>query len=240
GLWTAKTDDLPSLAIGALAIAPSNDAIVYAGTGEGAFSGDSYFGNGILKSTDGGETWAHVSGDYFVGVSSSALVVDPTDPNHVYVSVMRGRGGNHRTSPALHSKFGVWESKNGGTSWTLIFEQKATLGATDLEIDPQNKNILFASFMFDKIYKSTDGGAHWAPAMNGLPVADYSATRFSIEISHPSGESAVLYAGFGYEDVHAHVYRSDDLGANWVTLPDGTGDDSVEDYCAEQCTYDNV
>ena len=240
GTWVAKTDALPSLAIGALAIAPSNDAIVYAGTGEGAFSGDSYFGNGVLKSTDGGQTWAHVSGDYFEGVSTSALVVDPTDANHLYASVMRGRGGNHRTSPALHSKFGVWESKNGGVSWTLIFEQNKSLGATDLEIDPQDKNVLFASFMFDKIYKSTDGGAHWAPAMNGLPVADYSATRFSIEISHPTGQPAVLYAGFGYEDVHAHVYRSDDLGASWSILPDGTGDDSVDDYCAEQCTYDNV
>lgn len=52
--WVSKTDDLPSLAIGALAVAPSNDMIVYAGTGEGALSGDSYFGNGILKSTDGG------------------------------------------------------------------------------------------------------------------------------------------------------------------------------------------
>ena len=242
GSWTAKTDTLPSLAIGALAIAPSNDAIVYAGTGEGAFSGDSYFGNGILKSTDGGQTWAHVSGDYFVGVSSSALVVDPTNANHLYVSVMRGRGGNHRTSPALHSKFGVWESNDGGVTWTLIFEQKSTLGATDLEIDPQNGNILFASFMGDKIYKSTDGGAHWAPAMTGLPVANYAEvpTRFQIEISHPAAQGAVLYAGFTWEEEPSRVFKSTDLGANWTELPTGTGDDSVLDYCAEQCTYDNV
>jgi uncharacterized repeat protein (TIGR01451 family) len=243
GSWTAKTDDLPSLAIGALAIAPSNDAIVYAGTGEGAFSGDSYFGNGILKSTDGGETWAHVSGDYFIGVSSSALVVDPTNADHLYVSVMRGRGGNHRTSPALHSKFGVWESKDGGVSWTLIFEQKATLGATDLEIDPQDANILFASFLGDKVYKSTDGGRHWATAMNGLPDANYAEqpTRFQIEISHPEGQDAVMYLGFAEEEEPSHVWRSDDLGGTWTQLPDGTGDiDNVEDYCAEQCTYDNV
>lgn len=242
GLWTAKTDTLPSLAIGALAIAPSNDAIVYAGTGEGAFSGDSYFGNGILKSTDGGQTWAHVSGDYFVGVSSSALVVDPTNASHLYVSVMRGRGGNHRTSPALHSKFGVWESKDGGVSWNLIFEQKSTLGATDLEIDPQAANVLFASFLGDKIYKSTDGGAHWAPAMNGLPVANYAAptARFSLDISHPAGQDPVMYVGFAYGDQPAHVWKSTDLGGSWSQLPDGTGDDSVLDYCAEQCTYDNV
>ena len=73
GTWSAKTDGQPSLAIGALAVAPSDDAIVYAGTGEGALSGDSYFGNGIMKSADGGEHWTHVSGDFFEGVSTSAL-----------------------------------------------------------------------------------------------------------------------------------------------------------------------
>ena len=52
--------------------------IVYAGTGEGALSGDSYFGDGVLKSIDGGQTWAHVSGDYFEGVSISRIAVDPT------------------------------------------------------------------------------------------------------------------------------------------------------------------
>jgi uncharacterized repeat protein (TIGR01451 family) len=242
GQWTAETDTTPSLAIGALAVAPSNDAIVYAGTGEGAFSGDSYFGNGILKSTDGGQTWTHVSGDYFTAVSTSALVVDPNDPNHLYASVMRGRGGARRTSPALHSKFGVWESKDGGVTWTLIFEQKSTLGATDLEMDPQAANVLFASFLGDKIYKSTDGGAHWAAAMSGLPVADYAAapTRFSLDISHPAGQGAVMYAGFAYGDEPAHVWKSTDLAGSWQQLPDGTSPDSVLDYCAEQCTYDNV
>ena len=243
GTWSPRTDDIGSLAIGALAIAPSADAIVYAGTGEGAFSGDSYFGNGILKSTDGGQTWAHVSGDYFVGVSTSALVVDPTDANHLYASVMRGRGGVRRTSPPVHSKFGVWESKDGAQTWTLIFEQKSTLGATDLEIDPQDPANLFASFLGDKIYKSTDGGAHWAPAMSGLPVANYAAvpTRFSLGISHPASQpTAVLYAGFNWGDQPSRVFKSTNLGASWTELPTGTGDDSVLDYCAEQCTYDNV
>ncbi|TMF54058.1 MAG: hypothetical protein E6I19_12565, partial [Chloroflexi bacterium] len=93
GTWTPKTDNLPSLSTGALAIAPSNDAIIYAGTGEGALSGDSYFGDGILKSTDGGTNWSHVSGDFFEAVSVSHLVVDPANPNHLYASVLRGRGG---------------------------------------------------------------------------------------------------------------------------------------------------
>ena len=143
---------LPSLAIGALAIAPTNDNVVYAGTGEGALSGDSYFGNGILKSTDGGNTWAQVSGDYFMGVLDLALVVDPTNASHLYAAVLRGRGGARRVSPPVHSRFGIWESTDGGVNWTLRREVPAENGATDLEIDPQNPKILYASFWSDKIY----------------------------------------------------------------------------------------
>lgn len=247
GTWTPKTDNLPSLAIGALAVAPSNDSIVYAGTGEGALSGDSYFGNGILKSTDGGNTWAHVSGDYFTAVSISRLVVDPNNPNHLFVSVLRGRGGARRVSPPDHSRFGIWESKNGGVTWKLLKEARSeSNGATDLELDPQNTNILYATFWGDAIYKSTDGGKHWSKIMNGLPAGDFAAeqTRFSVSLSHPVGQRAVLYAGFDWAIATVHhpsrVFKSTDEGATWSILPAGTGDDSVSDYCGEQCFYDNV
>jgi hypothetical protein len=178
GTWSSKTDNLPSLAIGALAVAPSNDAIVYAGTGEGALSGDSYFGNGVMKSTDGGEHWSHVSGDFFEGVSTSALVVDPRNAGHLYAAILRGRGGARRTTPTVHSRYGIWESKDGGTSWTLLKEAKSELnGATDIEMDPQNPNVLYSSFWGDAIYKSTDAGAHWSPIMTGLAVAHIAANR---------------------------------------------------------------
>jgi uncharacterized repeat protein (TIGR01451 family) len=245
GTWTPKTDNMPSLAIGALAIAPSNDAIVYAGTGEGALSGDSYFGNGILKSTDGGNTWSHVSGDYFVGVSISRLVVDPGNSDHLYAAVLRGRGGIRRTTPAVHSDYGIWESKNGGVSWKLLKEAKSeSNGATDLEIDPQNPSILYASFWSDAIYKSTNGGATWATIMNGLPAAaggaGLASTRFSIALSHPAGQSAELYAGFNWAGQKARVWKSTNQGSSWSLLPAGSGDDSVSDYCGGQCSYDNV
>lgn len=249
--WVPKTDNLPSLSMGALAFAPSNDAIVYAGTGEGALSGDSYYGNGVIKSTDGGNTWTHVSGDYFVSVSISRLIVDPTNANHLFVAVLRGRGGARRVSPPDNSQFGIWESKNGGTSWKLIKKAPTdNLGATDLEMDPQNPNILYASFWGDNIYKSTDGGKHWATAMNGLPTlhnADNS-TRWSIGISHPAGKNAVLYVGSDVIDDNGDyqpgsIWRSDDQAASWQHLP-VTGfngsDDSVLDYCGTQCYYDNV
>jgi len=253
GTWSPKTDYLGSLAIGALANAASDGGqdILYAGTGEGALSGDSYFGNGVLKSLDGGHTWAHVSGDYFRSVSISRLVVDPTDPDHLYAAVLRGRGGARRTSPPIHSKFGIWESKDGGVTWTLdMATPPGTNGATDLEMDPLDPQILYASIWGDLIYKSTDGGKKWAPIMNGLPAKynAYNLTRWSIAISHPVGLDPVLYVGSDVIDdagdyQPSMLWRSDDEGGSWAPLPT-TGfngsDDSVEDYCGGQCFYDNV
>ncbi|HEY3086250.1 MAG TPA: hypothetical protein VGK28_12430, partial [Candidatus Dormibacteraeota bacterium] len=249
GHWVSKTDQLPSLAIGALAVAPSNDLIVYAGTGEGALSGDSYFGNGILKSTDGGNTWSHVSGDFLTGVSTTHLVVDPTNANHLYASISRGRGGVRRVSPPIHSTYGIWESTDGAVSWTLRMAAPAvSLGATDIRMDPQNPAKLYASFWSDKIYKSADGGLTWAPIMGGFPAnANFGAgsTRFQLALSHPAGQPAVLYTGFDWTDtagVHhtAKVWRSDNDGASWSQLPTTTDVGSVSNYCGGQCFYDNV
>jgi uncharacterized repeat protein (TIGR01451 family) len=253
GTWSPHTNDKETQAIGALAVAPSDDAIVYAGTGEGALSGDSYFGSGILRSTNGGETWTKVSGDFFEGVSTSRLVVDPTNAQHLYAAILRGRGGSRRVTVTPHTKFGIWESTDGARTWTLRREVPEPNGATDLEMDPQNPRILYASFWSDAIYKSTNGGRTWARIMNfGLPSPDFSDSnvRFALSISHPTpAGSGVLYAGFPWADANgeheSRVWKSTDGGASWTLLPAGDDgpqgeDDSVEDYCAEQCSYDNV
>src|SRR5438128_144915 len=251
GTWSPKTDMLASTAIGALAVAPHDDNVVYAGTGEGALSGDSYYGNGILKSTDGGNTWAHVSGDFFAGVSTARLAVDPNNADHLYAAIERGRGGARRVSPPIHSTYGLWESRDGAATWTLLKPAPpVSLGATDVRLDPRSPSTLYASFWSDQIYKSADGGSTWTPIMNGLPTdADYAAglTRFSLGLSHPSGHDAVLYTGFDWVDTstpHHHfasrIFKSLDGGASWVETGHGTGVDSVLDYCGTQCFYDNV
>ena len=199
---SARTDDQSTLSIGAIAIAPSNDSIVYAGTGEGNLSGDSYFGNGFLKSTDGGIHWAHVGGKTFQGVSISKLVVDPSTIRlRVCAAVSAdapaaaGRRRPNRRSTASGSRH------NGGVTWKNIRKVKDELhGATDLVEDPTQPNILYAAFWADGIYRSTDFGKHWTRFMAGIPAnatfGTGGGTRFALGISHPAGQPSVLYAGF--------------------------------------------
>ena len=229
-------------------IAPSDDDIVYAGTGEGALSGDSYFGNGILKSTDGGHTWSHVSGDYFVGVAISRLLVDPNEPTTCTCRCSAAAAARERTSPPCHSKFGIWESNNGGIQLDAARGgSKNTNGATDLEMDPQNPQNLYTSFWGDAIYKSTDGGDHWTPTMKGSPT-DFNAenlTRFSIGISHPAERSRSCTSALTSSTPRAipavaPVASTTRLRAGRAADRFSGSDDSVLDYCGGQCFYDNV
>jgi uncharacterized repeat protein (TIGR01451 family) len=247
GTWTPRTSAQDTQAVGALALAPSNDNIVYMGSGEAALSGDSYYGDGFYRSTDGGLTWSHVS-TTFTGQAVSAIVVDPTDPQHVFASTARGRGGNHRTTKPTDTAYGVYESTDGGVHWTLDKGTHDELhGATDLVMDPQDKNVLFASFWGDAIYKSTDGGDTWNTAMTGLPAGNFleGGTRFALGISHPAGDAdATLYTGFDWFDTSdtyhtARVFKSTDGGASWTQTGTGTGTNSIANYCGTQCFYDN-
>jgi uncharacterized repeat protein (TIGR01451 family) len=248
GTWTQRLPDSDTQSVGALAVAPSNDNVVYMGSGEGALSGDSVYGDGIYRSNDGGVTWQHVS-QLFAGQSVTALAVDPTDWHHLYASTVRGRAGDHRTSAPTSTPYGVYESLDAGATWTLQRGTKNELhGATDVVIDPKDPNHLFASFWGDAIYQTTNGGGSWHKAMGDLPAGNFQqgGTRFSLGISDPpSATSPTLYTGFDYFDTGGHyhnaqVYKTTDNGAHWTATATGSGSNSILDYCGTQCFYDNV
>ncbi|MBI5878623.1 MAG: CHRD domain-containing protein [Chloroflexi bacterium] len=248
-VWTPKTDFMGTLAIGALALAPSNEDTVYVGTGEGALSGDSYFGEGIYKSTNAGGTFTKISAaGYFTATSISKLVVHNSDENTLYVGTLRGRGGERRTSPPTAAMpFGIWKSTDGGINWSAVLTVSTSplvmSGVTDLVMDPQNSSVVYASILGSGISKTVDGGLTWQTAMTGLPTGDYATapSRIALGISHPATQTnATLYAGFEYYSgitkVPSRVYKSTDNAGTWSLV----GTAVVDNYCGSQCTYDNV
>ena len=165
--WAPRTDDQPSLAMGAITFAPSNPQIAYAGTGE-MNGGDSYAGAGLLKSTDGGSTWQLLATATFAQISFSRLRVSPANPNVLLAATANDNNAFDGHSPLAPPPTGVCKSVDGGVTWTLTLGGKAT----DLEVDPGNFNHFYAGLgdpagdPTNGVYQSLDGGQTWT-ALNG-------------------------------------------------------------------------
>src|SRR5205823_2202762 len=119
--WVATSDNEVSLAIGALAMDPSNPQVLYAGTGEGNFSGDSYYGSGILKTVNGGASWTNLNlGNLFTGSRFGRIAVTPGTPLRLFAA----------------TNGGVYRSPDGGTTWVQLAGGLPGGAATDVVIDP--------------------------------------------------------------------------------------------------------
>src|SRR5258706_11252229 len=165
--WTPLTDGQASLAIGSLAIDPNNPSVVYAGTGEQNYSSDSYYGAGILKSTDGGNSWTRLTnsgfdgtGGQFVGGSPSigAMAVQPGVSSGAPIVLAGVKGG----APP-----GLYISTNGGTTGTQAASIPALNsggGRTIHSIVYVSNLVAYAGVFRNGVYKSTDGGLTWAAA----------------------------------------------------------------------------
>lgn len=234
--WKALTDAQPSLATGSIAIDPTNPLTIYVGTGEENFSGDSYYGAGVLKSTDGGTTWVQYCGpfcgpigqDTFYGGGGriGSLAIDPANPQLILAAVQ------------LLFSDGIYRSADGGQTWAQVM---AGNPGNAVIFDPTGATAyasLGNSFFggTEGVYKSTDGGLTWT-ADNGtgskvLPIANAARIALAMAPSAP----ATLYAGVA--DVNTGnllgMYKTTDGGANWNRL------NSTPDYCTPQCSYDNV
>jgi photosystem II stability/assembly factor-like uncharacterized protein len=177
--WQPKTDNEVSLAIGALALDPNAPQIVYAGTGEGNFSGDSYYGLGILKSVDGGNTWSNLgaTAGEFLGTRFGRLVVDPSS-------------GTPATRLFAATQNGLFRSTNGGLNWTPLSSGLPTgTAATDVVLDAA-ANTVYAAFWGRGIFRSTNADAAtptFTQLSGGLPVATAPSpngvTRIALAIS---------------------------------------------------------
>lgn len=227
GTWTDLTSKAADLAIGALAIDPTNPQVIYAGTGENdgyqSSSGpescyDCFFGDGILKSTDGGATWTLLGSSVFSGWDIGSIAVDPANPEDVFAAGSRG----------------VWASTDGGSTWS----QEISSPAWDVVIAPGSPETLFAGVTSVGIEESTDGGLTWTPLTSGLPPA--GASVGSVKIAYAPGDPSDLYASIanGTTGDLVGFYASTDGGQTWSR-------ESPPDYMVSageppQGNYDNA
>src|SRR5580658_6816338 len=172
--WQALFEDQPNPSIGDIALAPSNPAILYVGTGEANNRQSSSWGDGVYKSMDAGATWVHVGlkETHHIG----RIVVHPTDPNTVYVAALGDLWGPNKER-------GVYMSTDGGATWKQTLFVNEDTGVSDIAIDSQSPNILYAAAYQHRrtvfgyngggpgsgLYRSTDGGSHWTKMTRGLP-----------------------------------------------------------------------
>jgi hypothetical protein len=221
--WTPVFDDQPTASIGALAVAPSAPDTIYAGSGEGRQRPDLAVGDGIYKSTDGGVHWTHLG--LRDGQQIPKIVVDPRDPNRLYVAVL-----GHPYGP--NTERGVYRSTDGGATFERVLYADENSGAFDLALDPSDARTLYATLWAARqppwettdggsfggkgtsgLFKSADGGTTWKQLENGLPGAAQGLGRMAVAIA-PSDPKRV-YA-FATATDKAGVYRSDDAGATWA------------------------
>jgi photosystem II stability/assembly factor-like uncharacterized protein len=215
GNWTPLTDTTDIRSIGAIAVAPSDANIIYAGTGESCIRGDISDGDGMWKSMDAGKTWAHIGLEDTRHISR--IMVDPHDANIVLVAAM-----GHAFGP--NNERGIFRSTDGGKSWTKTLFKDDKTGAIDLSMDPQNPRIIFAAlYQFVRrpwnfesggpgsgIYRSGDGGITWTQISgHGLPSGILG--RIGISVSGADGNR--VYAII--EATRGGVYRSDNGGDSW-------------------------
>lgn len=226
--WTPIFDEISKPSIGSMAIARSNAQRIYAGTGEanGSATDGAYFGDGIYRSDDAGDSWTNV------GLPNSnhvgRIVVDPTDPDRVFVAASGKLYGTNQER-------GIYRTTDGGGSWERVLFVTDSTSAIDVAMNVANTNILYAAMwertrkpwernyggITSAIHRSMDGGNTWTqlgPA-NGLPAPSTQTGRIGLAVSE--SEPATVYARFTTNPITNQfngLYKSTDNGNNWVLV----------------------
>jgi hypothetical protein len=231
GRWNPLTDFQATLAMGAIALAPSNPSVLYAGTGEANNSGDSQPGLGVFVSKDAGVTWTLTGATPFDHEVISKIAVDPTDPAKAWVAASYWGGGTP----------GIYKTTDYGANWKLVYSASNSFGYSDVIVDTKStagSRTLFAAVgsaggnANNGVYVSTDDGASWN--LSGNFAKGSSNGRISVAIA-PS-DSKTLYASVADPGTGGlkELDKSIDGGATWSKL------DSTPNYMGGQGWYDQI
>jgi photosystem II stability/assembly factor-like uncharacterized protein len=219
--WQPIFDDQPTASVGAIAVSISNPNVIYVGSGEGLHRPDLSVGDGIYKSIDAGKSWTHLG--LRDGQQIAQLSVDPKNPDRIFVAV-----AGHPYGP--NEERGIYRSLDGGKTFEKVLYRDENVGASDVQIDPSNPQIVYAALWESRegpwengvfhgegggIFKSTGGGNTWRQLTKGLP-SNIIQANMAIAPSAPK----TLFAAIRTKTI-AKLYRSDDAGETWS----GTTDD---------------
>ncbi len=250
--FTSIFDDAGAISIGDIAVDPKDTDVIWVGTGEANNSRTAYYGDGVYKSTDGGETWKNM------GLKNSQhvgrIVIHPDNSDIVWVAAEGPLYSNNE-------ECGVYKTINGGDSWEKVLSVKRGkkhIGVVDLVMEPGNPDVLYAA-SYDKerkpwtfnaggpesaIYKTLDGGEKWEKLGGGLPEGVIGRIGIDVSASDPN----IVYANVencnvegmktkdrwklmedgqplerGQSEIGDEVYRSDDSGKTWKKVGDQIG-----------------
>ena len=215
--WRPIFDSQPIASIGAIAVAPSDSNIVYVGSGEADMRSSISYGNGMYKSTDAGKTWTPIRLEDSRQIGR--ILVDPRDPNKVFVAAL-----GHAYGP--NQERGVFRSKDGGKSWQKILFHDENTGAIDLAFEPGNPKTIYAALWQTRrppwsiyppsngpgsgLYRSGDGGDHWERVSGqGLPSEGLGRIGIAFAPSNPRRIYLIVDAKEG------GLFRSDNGGQSW-------------------------
>ena len=229
GLWktvnrgvtfTPIFDDGPSFSLCCVVVDPKDSNVIWLGTGENASQRSAHFGDGVYKSMDAGKTWKQV------GLPTSEhigkIVIDPRNSKTVFVASqgpLFSAGGDR----------GLFKTTDGGTTWQAVLTISADTGISDVVLDPNKPDVMYASAYQRRrrvgqmigggpeggIFKTTDGGKTWKKLAGGLPTGDVGRAGLAID---GRKKPATVFALIDAKRAESGFYRSDDAGATWSRI----------------------
>ena len=212
--------------IGAVELDPNDpNNTIYVGTGEPWPRNSVSVGDGLYKSTDGGNNWKKIGLENSERIAN--IIVNPKNSNEIFVAVLGALWSDS-------NERGVYKSSDGGVTWENILYLNESTGCADLAMDPSNPNILYASmwefrrtgWSFNSggdnsaLYKSTDGGKNWKKIHNGFPEGKLGRLAIGVAKSNPNTLYTVIESE---KNEDKGLYKSVDGGENWKQMNNDFG-----------------